>query len=218
MTETGIQIFQAHGTDTNFGEKRLFLSKQVEGYEFEPVSVFGYELEPSYPSALREMVTRAPRKAVSWVQKTCRRRSLQLSAVESTVAAVQLVANHEENENDGCGAMTTYTAAPTKAKAFLGTPQFSTITPQQAMALYAKNHSSTNLTKDHKREGKHPLPVWRAVNRNVSFSNKVSAEIDDLSQNSATVGASKSFESGCSSTDGIEFTSHDDDKPLPNIC
>lgn len=217
MTETGIQIFQAHGTDTNFGEKRLFLSKQVEGYEFEPVSVFGYELEPSYPSALREMVTRAPRKAVSWVQKTCRRRSLQLSAVESTVAAVQLVANHEENENDGCGAMTTYTAAPTKAKAFLGTPQFSTITPQQAMALYAKKHSNATVTNEHSRKDEYPFHVWRAGNRNMAFSNKGSAEVDDFSQNSATVGASQSFESGCSSSDGIEF-SHVENKPLPSIC
>ena len=117
MAEDGIQIFQVHGANPNNGEKRVFLSKQVEGYEFEPLSVLGYELEPSHPSVLSEMITRAPRKAASWVQKTCRRRLLQLSAAESMVATFQLVAEHEQNENDGCRAMIAYTAAPAKARA-----------------------------------------------------------------------------------------------------
>jgi hypothetical protein len=217
MAEDGIQTFEVLATSLNIGERRLLLSKQVAEYEIER-SVLGSDLEPSYTPVLRGSKTRAPQKAASWYQKTYLRRILQLSATESMVATSRLVAEHEQRESDGCKTIITYTAAPAKAREFHGTPQFSTITPQQAMALYAKNHSGTNMTKEQKREGKLPLPVWRAVNGNVSFRNKVSAEIDDLSQNSATVGASKSFESGCSSIDGIEFNIHDDDKPLPNIC
>ncbi len=224
MVEYPTQTIKVDATNRNSCITPLLRVLQTSEDEIELCSpILTSELEPSPNSGMREIQKSAPRKVASWIQKKYLGRIPQLSAVESKATSFRLVAEHEQAEQDGCKRTITYTIAPAKPTEFHGTPQFSSITPQQAMALYTKNHASSVVPSGKERVSKCHSNVWRAVNQKKGAGR--STATDDSSHNSATVGASKSFESSSSVVDGVEIKQNESVAwspmsvhNLPKIC
>lgn len=213
MVEYATQTIKVDATNRNSNFTPLLRVAQSSEDKIE----FCSEFEPSPNTGMREIQKSVPRKVTSWVQKKYHGRIPQLSAVESKATAFRLVAEHEQAEHDGCKRTITYTIAPAKPTEFRGAPQFSSITPQQAMALYSKNHASSAVPREKERVSKDHSTVWRTVNQNKAA--------DDSSHNSATVGASRSFESSSSVAEGNEIKQDEavawspmSVPNLPNIC
>mmetsp|Transcript_18862 Transcript_18862/g.26763 ORF Transcript_18862/g.26763 Transcript_18862/m.26763 type:complete len:234 (+) Transcript_18862:210-911(+) len=166
----------------------------------------------------------ASEKLSSWVQKKYLGKLPQLTPIESKATALRLASQHERSEHEGCKRTVTYTVAPSKPRDFRGVPKFTPITPQQAAALYAKNHGTKNAEKVEK---KYPLTVRQAMQQKTKQADELCVPADDLPQIALNAFGSRSFEDNCnwSSSEGTEMKHEDylllspmSVRNLPSIC
>ena len=157
----------------------------------------------------------------SWIQKKCLGKISQPAPAESRANAAALAAVHEQTvEQDGCKRTLTYTMAPFKPIEYKCAPKFTTITPQQAAALYSRNHitskknggNSSNSAATDELQARKMLTVKQAMNQQ-GKTERGCAPTKESTRNVATIGMSPSFENE-NSTYARWYRKHEEYAPL----